>query len=201
MDEYRTMVDITILVEKWRRGDGRAAENIFNYYKTSTYRLAYSLLNDANDAEEVTQDALTYALNNIQRFDANKASFSTWLHLITVSRCRDKRRRKFLPSISLSKWFGLGFDLPDTQPNPEQAAIQAETHGQVLAAVQALNPRLREAIILRYWANHTYKEMAEILHCPLSTAQARVRLAYKQLRQQLTPLLASGEAFEKEGTP
>ena len=193
------MIDVTVLVEKWQCGDVRAAEDIFNHYKTSTYRLAYALLNDAGDAEEVTQDALAYALNNIQRFDVNKASFSTWLHLITVSRCRDKRRRKFLPSISLSKWLGLGFDLPDTQLGPEQAVIQAETQGQVWEAVKALKPRLREAIILRYWASHTYKEMAEILHCPVPTAQSRVRLAYKQLRQHLTPLLATAKEFEKEG--
>jgi len=46
---------------------------------------------------------------------------------------------------------------------------------------------LREAILLRYWAGHTYQEMADILGCPLRTAQSRVRLAYKQLRVVLAP--------------
>jgi DNA-directed RNA polymerase specialized sigma24 family protein len=53
--------------------------------------------------------------------------------------------------------------------------------------VQALSPQLREAILLRYWAGHTYQEMADILGCPLRTAQSRVRLAYQRLRVSLDP--------------
>jgi RNA polymerase sigma-70 factor (ECF subfamily) len=52
--------------------------------------------------------------------------------------------------------------------------------------VQQLKPQLREAIILRYWSGQTYREMAEILGCPLPTAQSRVRLAYNHLRNLLS---------------
>ena len=51
-------------------------------------------------------------------------------------------------------------------------------------------------MLLRYWAGHTYQEMADILNCPLRTAQSRVRLAYKQLRATLAP--AEFNYFEKE---
>ena len=179
------MSDVNRLIQRWQAGDERAAEALYNHHQASIFRLAYGLLGEAADAEEAAQDALTYALVNIHRYDPRRASFATWLHTITVSRDRYRRRR--LPSLSLTAWLQRGGDVADLSPGPERRAIQAETHGQVWEAVQALSQPLREAVLLRYWAGHTYREMADILGCPLPTAQSRVRLAYKQLRRILAP--------------
>jgi len=51
--------------------------------------------------------------------------------------------------------------------------------------VQELTPPLREAIILRHWGGHTYQEIADIVGCPIRTAQSRVRLAYQRLEKKL----------------
>lgn len=169
-------------INRWRQGDERAAELLYSHFRDQTYRLAYGLLGHREDAEEVTQDALTYALINVKKYDRSKAAYSTWLHTITVSRCRDKRRRKILPSFSLTTWLQRGQDLPDNGPNPEQVTAVNETHSDLWQAVQGLKPNYREAIVLRYWAGHTYREMAEILDCPVPTAQSRVRLAYDKLK-------------------
>jgi len=176
------MPDVSVLIQRWRAGDERAAEALYDHHRDSILRLAHGLLGDAADAEEVAQDALTYALININRYDPNRASFATWLHTIAVSRCRDRHRRRRWQSLSLSTWLQRGKDVPDSTPGPERHAIQTETRGQVWDAIQALNHPLREAVLLRYWAGHTYREMAEILGCPIPTAQSRVRLAYKRLR-------------------
>ena len=93
------MDDAQLLVCRAQDGDERAARQLFDQFNLRTYRLALGLLGDEADAEEVAQDALTYALLNITRYRADLSSFSTWLHTITVSRARDKRRRKILPSI------------------------------------------------------------------------------------------------------
>ena len=179
------MANIDALIQRWRKGDERAAETLYNTHRDRTFRLAYGLLGHKEDAEEVAQDALTYALINIHRFDAKKSQFTTWLHTITVSRARDKRRRKVLPQISLTTWLQRGQDIPGHEPHPERETLRRESHSQVWQAVQQLKPNYREAIILRYWAGHTYREMANILGCPLPTAQSRVRLAYEQLRTTL----------------
>ena len=191
------MLNIQAMIARWRAGDESAAERLYTYHRDATFRLAYGILGNREDAEEAAQDALTYALLNIRRYDAQRASFSTWLHMITVSRCRDRQRRKRLPLIALTAWWGLNKAPTMPSAGPEQRVIRGETHNEVWRAVQALNPHLREAIILRYWADHTYREMADILECPLPTAQSRVRLAYKQLRQMLghKPL----ESFVEEG--
>lgn len=180
------MADVNALIQRWQQGDERAAELLYNYHRDATFRLAYGLLGNREDAEEVAQDALTYALVNINRYDSNLSRFSTWLHTITVSRCRDKRRRKILPQFSLTVWLQRGQDIPDYGPSPEGAATSHETQSEVWQAVQELKPALREAVILRYWSGHTYREMADILDCPLPTAQSRVRLAYTQLRNLLS---------------
>lgn len=180
------MPDISALIERWQAGDESAAEALYNHYKDQVFRLAYGILGDWADAEEVTQDALVYALTKINRYDPRRARFSTWLHTITVSRCRNKRRRRRLPLLRLTTCLKRGGDVPAPAPSPEHQAIQAEMHSEVWQAVQALSPLLREAILLRHWAGHTYREMAEILGCPIPTAQSRVRLAHQRLRVALT---------------
>lgn len=182
------MPNTDALIERCQNGDERAAEAIYSHHRGRLLRLAYGLLGNLADAEEVAQDALTYALVNIHRYDPQRASFATWLHTITVSRCRDRLRRRRWPSLSLSAWLGRGGDVPDPSPGPERQTIRAESHSQVWEAVQALSRPLREAILLRYWANHTYREMAVILGCPIGTAQSRVRLAYQRLRVLLAPV-------------
>lgn len=179
------MPDPAILIERWQNGDDRAAEQLYSYYREPTFRLAYGLLGNVADAEEAAQDALTYALIHINRYNPDRAGFNTWLHTITVSRCRDRQRRKRLSTLPLTRWLQRGGDAPDPTPTPERQTAQSETCSEVWTAVQGLKPDLREAILLRYWAGHTYQEMADILNCPLRTAQSRVRLAYKQLRAML----------------
>lgn len=166
-------------------GDERAARELFENHQLRTYRLALGLLGDAADAEEVAQDALTYALLNIYRYDPGRSSFSTWLHTITVSRARDKRRRKILPSIPLAQWLGVGNQLRDYSPGPEAHAISHEIETGLMAAMNQLSPKLREAIVLRFYTDCTYKEMGEIMGCSLNTARSRLRLAIEKLRANL----------------
>lgn len=175
------MSDPRALIQRWQDGDERAAEAIYNQHQGATFELAYTLLDDTADAEEVAQDALMYALTHIDRYDPQRARFSTWLHTITVSRCRNKRRRRYLPSLPLFTWLKKGGDIPDPAPGPERQAMQATTQDEVWGAIQSLSHPLREAIVLRHWGDYTYQEMANMLDCSLRTAQSRVRLAHQQL--------------------
>jgi RNA polymerase sigma-70 factor (ECF subfamily) len=193
------MPDISALIKRWQAGDESAAEALYNHHQGQVFRLAFGILGDWADAEEVAQDALIYALAKINRYDPHRARFSTWLHTITVSRCRNKRRRRRLFLLPLTTWLRRGGDVPDPTPGQEHQAVQAETHSQVWQAVQALSPLLREAILLRHWAGRTYREMAEILDCPISTAQSRVRLAHQRLRLALTQDNPAGIGDLEEG--
>ena len=181
------MLDIDATVQRWQGGDDRAAEALYNHFRESTFRLAYGLLGDQGDAEEAAQDALAYALVNIHRYDPQRASFSTWLHTIAVSRCRDKHRRRRLSGLSLVNLLDRGGGPPDPVAGPEHQTIELESRSHLWEVVQSMSRPLREAIVLRYWAGHTFREMAGILDCPISTAQSRVRLAFQRLRSALSP--------------
>ena len=172
-------------ISRWRTGDEAAAQQLYEAAYGRTFRLCIGLLENVEDAEEVTQDALTYALLNIGRFDPTRAQFTTWLHTITVSRCRDKRRRKRFSLISLMEWGGAALNAPCQAPLPEQSVAQQLDQQVLWQTVHTLPPLLREAIVLRYWAQHSFKEMADILDCPIGTAQSRVRLGYQRIRRQL----------------
>lgn len=181
------MTDIVQLVNRWKDGDQTAAESLYDYHRNRCYRLAYGLLGNGEDAEEVAQDALTYALVNIERYDPGRAQFSTWLHTIVVSRSRDRQRRKKFDLVSLTNWMQGGGDAPSGSPTPEQYSETLYNQESVVQAVKKLPHQLREAVILRYWAGHSFREMSEIMNCPIGTAQSRVRRAFEKLRVELTP--------------
>ncbi len=173
---------------------------LYARHAPALYRLAFGLLRDRQDAEEVAQDALAYALGRLERYDARRATLRTWLHTITVSRCRNKRRRRWLPSIRLADWLGGGNDLPDDPGGrPEAALLASEQASQVWQALGRLKPNVREVVILRYWGGHTFPEIARIVGCPTSTAQSRLRLAHGQLQRHLVAELAQWNAVEEIG--
>jgi RNA polymerase sigma-70 factor (ECF subfamily) len=179
------MANLETLIVRWGAGDEAAAEEIYNLHRERVFRLSYALVGNPEDAEEAAQDALTYALLHIHNFDSRRSKFTTWLHMITVSRCRDLLRKRRLPTLSLSDWLEKMRTGLASQGNPEQDTLQKESQNIVWEAVQELSPALREAIVLRHWGGHTYQEIADILGCPIRTAQSRVRLAYQRLKIDL----------------
>ena len=179
------MPNLENLIERWRAGDQRAAESLYTLHREQTFRLAYALLGDTEDAEEAAQDALSYALLNIDRFDQKRSRFTTWLHMITVSRSRDLLRKRRQPTLSLTTLLQRRQSPPDPGPSLEQLAEKYDLQNTVWDAVQKLTPMLREVIVLRHWGRHTYQEIGQIVGCPMKTAQSRVRLAHQKLAQTL----------------
>ena len=91
------------LLARCLSGEETAYVSLYNMYAGMIYRLVYSMLLNKEDAEEVLQDSFEYAFRRLDQFDANKSAFKTWLYRIAISRCRNKRRRKWLPTFSLSQ--------------------------------------------------------------------------------------------------
>src|SRR5262245_27870974 len=102
MSVYNTDERMNQWLSAARQGDEDAAEAIYRRFSPAVFRLAASLLNDSDDAAEVMQDTFVYALRNLGRFDPSRAAFQTWLFTIAISRCRNKRRRKWPALVSLS---------------------------------------------------------------------------------------------------
>lgn len=169
-------------------GEQTAFDALYDEYSGVIYRLAYTLLQQPEDAEEVLQDSFEYAFRRLDQFDPRKSAFKTWLYRIAVSRCRNKRRRKWLPSLSLQQ-DGSEEPRDPAAPLPEERAAASERQRGVWAAVNELSPKLREVAVLRYYAGLQYGEIGEVLGIPPKTAESRMRLAHKALRERLSDLL------------
>ena len=164
-------------------GDSHACADLYQRWCDCVYRLAYCILRQEQDAEEVTQDVFVYALGRLASYDASKSAFRTWLYTITISRSRNKLRRKWLPTVEIGEW-SESETSNETRPPEELSELQAERE-RVWAALGQLSPKLREAVVLHYFEYLTYPEIGQILNCPMKTIQSRVRLAHKELRKLL----------------
>ncbi|MGD2079438.1 MAG: RNA polymerase sigma factor [Chloroflexota bacterium] len=172
------------LIQRCLEGEERAYLAVYNEYAAMIFRLCFSILGHEQDAEEVMQDTFEYAFRKLSRYDARRASFKTWLYQIAISRCRNKRRRKVLPTFPLGNV--RDEQLPDHKtPRPAERAILSEQQLVVWQALEKLSTKLREVAVLRYYEELTYAEIGNVLSIPPKTAESRMRLAHKQLREHL----------------
>lgn len=174
------------LLEACQQGDQAACTQLFEHSAPIVYRLAYSLLLHEQDAEDVVQEVFVYVFRNLHKYDPQRGAFFTWLYTITVSRSRNARRRKTLPTIDLGHLLQFGQEPASAiEDSPEAEAVRQDA-GRILGlALGKLSPRLREAVVLRYGKQLTYKEMSAILNIPEKTAESRVRLAQAALREAM----------------
>jgi len=169
-------------------GDEAAQRALYEAHHAAAFQLAYLLLGDPCDAEEVLQDAFVYLFRNLRRYDAGRGSFWAWLRVALVSRCRNKRRRRRLPLVSLEVLDGAGQVPVDPAPASDPADV-LEMRGvrrAVWDALQRVSPGARDALILRYYEGLSYAEMAVALGCSNDAARARVAHGKVQLRRLLT---------------
>ena len=180
--------DAPDLVVRCLRGDETAYADLYRLFSSDVYRLVYGLLGHREDAEEVVQDTFVYAMRNLARYDPDRAGFRTWLFIIATSRARNKRRRRWLPTVSLRQLLQAGVEPPALEGGrrpPEESVEDAGRHRAVRRALEQLSPKLREAAVLRYFEGLTYREIGQILDIPHKTAESRVRLAHRALRKLL----------------
>ena len=178
--------EVDALIALSLEGDQASYQQLYEHFAAGLYRLCYGLLLNSQDAEDVAQEAFVYAFKNLDRFDPSRASFKTWLYTIAVSRCRNMYRRKRHPLLDLAQFFHLAAPRSET---PEAALAHRNARDAVSEALASLSPRLREALVLRYGHNLTYREIADMMDCPQKTAESRVRLAHEKLREVLQPAL------------
>jgi RNA polymerase sigma-70 factor (ECF subfamily) len=174
--ERRQMEGIDSIIALCLNGEQGGFAALYDHFAPGLHRLCYSLLLNREDAEDVTQESFVYAFKNLHRYDARLSSFKTWLYTIAICRCRNVYRRH-KPSLDLSHF------LPAPKSETPEAALARQTaKEEVERGLMALNPRLREAVVLRYGHELTYREIAEVMGCPPKTAESRVRLAHEALR-------------------
>jgi RNA polymerase sigma-70 factor (ECF subfamily) len=186
-------IDERALIQRCIAGDAAAFEPLVEKYRQRVWRLAYQVLHDREEAWDVAQEAFVRAFHSLPSFRGQSA-FYTWLFRITVNVATDRHRqrgaqaRAFGPErVTEEEWART---TPDPGGGPEQQAARKEQRERIRSALDALPPKARTIIMLSDVEGLSYREIAEVLNCPIGTVMSRLHNARKRLKTLLGPMLA-----------
>jgi RNA polymerase sigma factor (sigma-70 family) len=172
--------------EKWQQGDVSAFETLYRQYEKLVYRTAYLITGDKEVANDALQEVFISVWKSRHTYDPNKGKLTTWLHRITVNECSRGRTRKASTTVSLEE---RGIDLPEMkhQSQPDEILVSKMEYEQLLKAMDALDTKHRSVLVLRYFNDLSYQEIAEALEIPLGTVKSRLNQSLRYLREQMKP--------------
>ncbi len=179
-------VDTMQLLTLCRQGDSLAIEALVRTYTPPVYRLALSMLDDPAEADEAAQDALVAALSKLDTF-RGQAKFTTWLYSITLNVCRGRLRKRRAQARLAGVLQALSRLSVPAEPPPEQTTLRQEQDAALWRAINALDERRREAIILRYYHELPLAEIGQVLGVSERTIRTWLHTAHEQMRRMLDP--------------
>ena len=168
------------LVERYRNGDRDAIEELVMKYQKQIYFFVYRIINDPEDAKDLTQDTFLKAFNAIGKF-RQESSFKTWLYQIAINTSFNQRKH----NMKKEKETELQEALMGNQEGALSLVIEKERKDYIKKALAKLPERQRLAIILRAYEGLSCKETAEIMGCSEGTVKAHYHTAVKGLRDIL----------------
>ena len=170
--------------EETGQGDAAAQfEEIVTQYADFVYNVAFRMMGNTHDAEEVAQDAFLSAYRAYGRF-RGESQVSTWLYRITMNaalmRLRREKRARGLT------WVGVeNLEVPSWEDAPERSALASELVDKIQEGISRLPPELRAAVVLRDVSGLSNAEAAEALGVTVSSLKSRLHRARVLLRQHL----------------
>lgn len=157
-------------------------EDIVRLHSARVYRLAYRLTGNPHDAEDLTQEVFVRVFRSLSSY--TPGTFEGWLHRITTNLFLDSARRK-----QRIHFEGLADEmahrLPGSEPTPAQAFDDTHLDDDVQAALKALPPEYRAAVVLCDIEGFSYEEIAVTLGVKLGTVRSRIHRGRAQLRSAL----------------
>jgi RNA polymerase sigma-70 factor (ECF subfamily) len=173
------------IIEACRQGDREAFRAIFEAYKDRVYSIALCYCNgDVAAAKDVSQEVFVKLVTRIQQFRGD-SEFVTWLYRVVVNTCMDEQRKR-------RRWFSLQDAVEQghmvVKRSLETHQMQRELADSVKAAVGALKPKLRMTILLKYFEDLSYEEIAQVLGCSVGTVASRLNRGHKLLARKLSHL-------------
>lgn len=181
--ETNTLNQEQVWLDQARQGDKAAFGNLVEAYQGPVFNLAYRMLNNAREAEEAAQEAFIRAFTRLDSYNPNH-KFSTWLLSITSNYCIDilRKRRAILLSIDepLPPHPSL---MSENSKGPESQTVMNEQQVLVQQLLQELPDDYRQTVVLRYWYDMSYDEIAEMMETSVSAIKSRLFRARRQLAE------------------
>jgi len=177
--------DETVWISLAKEGDRAAFSQLVLQFQRPVYNLCYQMLHNRLDAEDAAQEVFIRAYFKFDTYD-DQHKFSTWLFSIASHYCIDRLKRRRVPLIS---WADLpaGDHFPAAEmTQPENVLLAAEATREVRALLEVLRPDYRAAVVLKYWYNMSYDEIAQTLDTTVSTVRSRLFRARRKMAQVTT---------------
>jgi len=172
------------LLEAARAGDQNAFAELVRTHQHAVYNLAYRMLGNRVEAEDAAQETFLRAYTNLERYDMDRP-FRTWLLAITSNFCIDRLRRRRLTWLSIDEPLPPHPSLHSDEIEPEDAVIDNERSALIQSLLAELSPDYRAAVVLHYWYEYSYTEIAEILNTTESAVKSRLFRARQQLAERM----------------
>ena len=159
--------------------DQNAFKKLMNNYKSSIYFTILKMINNTDDAKDLTNEAFLKAFNKLNKFKKDY-TFSTWLFRIAINNTIDFIRKKKLTATSLNRSFknkdrkNFEMEIKDETMNPSEKTIHKQKVNLVRKYVSKLPSKYKQLIIYRYFDELSYKEIAKKTMSPLGTIKAQL---------------------------
>ena len=164
------------LIRRSQTGDADAFAALYQQYKNLVYKTAYLMLNSPEEAEDALQEVFLQVHRSLLSYQPEKAAFTTWLYRVTVNHCLNRRRKRRLAILPLTE-----------RSSPASASIETHVMNRkdMAQALSGLSEKLRAVLVLRYYWDLPYGDIAQILEIPVGTVKSRLDLALRTLRAEL----------------
>jgi RNA polymerase sigma-70 factor (ECF subfamily) len=160
-------------------GNQRAYGKLMGRYRDSIFFMIQKMVNNRNDAEDLTIEAFGKAFQNLSKYSVDYA-FSTWLYRIAINNCIDFIRKKRLETFSLDAGIEddeggkMNQNIQSDTPDPEELYIKNQRILLMRGVIERLNPKYRRLIELRYLKEYSYGEISKEMEIPLGTVKAQL---------------------------
>ena len=172
-----------VWLEQARQGDKVAFGKLVGAYQTPVYNLAYRMLNNSGEAEEAAQEAFIRAYTRLESYNPEH-KFSTWMLSITSNYCIDLIRKRRALLLSIDEPLPAHPALQsEKSKGPESQMVTNEQQEMVQELLQELPEDYRQAVVLRYWYEMSYDEIAEVMNTTVSAIKSRLFRARRLLAE------------------
>jgi RNA polymerase sigma-70 factor, ECF subfamily len=166
-----------------KAGDKEAFSRLVEKYQKPVFSVCYRMLGTSTAAEDAAQEAFIRAYQALDRYDPER-SFATWLLSIASNYSIDQIRKRKVTILSMdSEKYGWMVP-PDPGPSPERATLDREKQALVQSLLAELSDADRAAVILQFWHDCSYEEIAETLDLSLSAVKSRLFRARRLLAEK-----------------
>ena len=187
-------IEETRWIERAKQGDQTAFSQLVTVYQKPVFNVCYRMLGNHGDAEDAAQEAFIRAYLKLETYDAAR-KFSSWLFSIATHYCIDRLRKQRMKLVSwddLPPWRWIPAKKSE---QPEMVMLDNENSRELHTLLNVLPADYRAAVVLKYWHEMSYNEIAETLDTTVSAVKSKLFRARKMMAQAAKKKEASSAAM------